>query len=342
MKYDLSIIQQDLEGAVKLAVEAEAIGFDAFWTAETAHNPFFPLTLASSQTERIGLGTQIAVAFPRSPMVIAQIAWDLQKQSEGRFKLGLGTQVQAHIEKRFGMKWQTPIRQMREYVESVRAIWDTFQNDARLRYKGEHYTFRLMAPFFNPGPIEHPDIPIYIAGVNEHMCQLAGSHCDGLHAHAFHSVRYLKEIVEKNIEIGLATTDKKRSEFELVVPVFIACGEDQQALDEAIREVKSRIAFYASTPAYRVLMQLHGWDTEAKILSGMARDGEWEQMWKKIDDSTLEEIAIVGTPQEVMPMLKKRYEGLADRVCIGWEKDEAAPSELWKQFMTYRKGNINE
>lgn len=332
MKYDITIFPEDLGNAADIAKQVESYGFDGLWTAEVAHNPFFPLVLGAGVTERINLGTQIAVAFPRSPMMTANIAWDLAAVSKGRFILGLGTQVRAHIEKRFSTEWRDPVPRLREYIESLRAIWNAWQNAAPLRYRGKYYTFTLMTPFFSPGPIEKPDIPIYIAGVNEKICRLAGEVCQGLHAHGFHTARYLHEIVLPNITSGLKEAGRTREDFELVVPIFTVTGHDDTEMQKSIRETKARIAFYASTPAYKVVMDLHGWNEAGEKLSYMARKGKWDEMWQHVSDEMLEEIAIVAPADELPARLQQRYAGLADRICFGWESDDKDGREFWKKI----------
>lgn len=332
MKYDITIFPEDLGHAADIARQVEAFGYDGLWTAEVAHNPFFPLVLGAGVTQRINLGTQIAVAFPRSPMMTANIAWDLAALSKGRFILGLGTQVRAHIERRFSTEWRDPVGRLREYIESLRAIWNAWQNEAPLRYRGEHYSFTLMTPFFNPGPIENPDIPIYIAGVNEKICTLAGEICQGLHAHGFHTVRYLREIVMANVEAGLKKAGRSRSDFELVVPIFTVTGHNDASLQKSVVDTKARIAFYASTPAYKVVMDLHGWGEIGDKLSYMARKGKWDEMWQHVSDEMLEEIAVVATPQDLPAKLQARYGGLADRICFGWESDDTDGREFWKEI----------
>lgn len=323
MKFDMTFFPSgDLRADSEAIQQAETMGFDGAWTSEVAHNPFYPLTLGAKETSKIELGTQIAVAFPRSPMVTAQIAWDLAQQLDGRFILGLGTQVRAHITRRFSEDWTNPISRMREYIESLRAIWDTFQNDARLRYRGEHYEFRLMAPFFNPSSIEHPDIPIYVAGVNANICKLAGEMCDGLHAHGFHTISYLNDVVMANIQEGLSTSGRKRDDFALTIPVFIVTGSTSEQKQKSEIEVKSRIAFYGSTPSYKAVMEHHGWDDIRIKLSQMAREGKWDAMWQEITDDMLHEIAIVADPDEIIPTIYKRYDGLADRICLEWQADQ--------------------
>src|SRR5262245_48237198 len=197
MKLDANIVVDaaDMRDVAAIAQAADAIGFAGLWSVETKHNSFFPLLIAAEHSERLELGTAVAIAFPRSPMVMAQIAWDLQGFSRGRFILGLGTQVRAHIERRYGMTWEAPAAKLRDYLQALRAIWHSWQTGAKLDYRGTFYEHSLMTPFFNPGPIEHPHIPIYIAGVNERLARLAGEICEGFHVHPFHSVKYVNEVV---------------------------------------------------------------------------------------------------------------------------------------------------
>ena len=204
MKIDLMLLTHELSTISTYVQAAESLGFDALWTSETNHDPFFPLVLAAEQSRRIELGTAIAVAFPRAPGVLAQIGWDLAQQSNGRFVMGLGSQVRAHNERRFGAKWDKPVRQMRETIEAVRAIWQSYQTGEALSYAGEYFQLSLMPPFFNPGPIDHPNVPIYLSAVNELMLRLAGSHCQGVHLHAINTVRYLAEYAWPHLTAGMA------------------------------------------------------------------------------------------------------------------------------------------
>jgi probable F420-dependent oxidoreductase len=254
-------------------------------------------------------------------MTIANIAWDLQAQTDGRFILGLGTQVKAHITKRFSMPWSSPANRLREYIAALRAIWDTWQNGTPLRFEGENYRFVLMTPFFNPGPIDHPEIPIYIAGVNEKNCHLAGEACQGLHAHGFHTLTYLREFVWSNVDSGMKETGRSRDDFEMVVPVFAVTGRDDKEMQKNIIETKGRIAFYASTPSYKVVMEMHGWEATREKLSSMARNGEWDAMWREVSDEMLETIAVVAPPDDLRSAIETRYQGVADRICIGWSSE---------------------
>ena len=314
MKFDVTIFPQNLNIVPVIARQVEAYGFSALWTSETAHNPFLPLTHAAAATERIELGTAIAVAFPRSPMVTAQIAWDLAAQSNGRFILGLGTQVKPHIEKRFSTPWTAPTPRLREYIESLRAIWNSFQTNAPLRYRGKEYQFTLLTPFFSPGPIEQPNIPIYIAGVNEHLCRLAGEMCQGFHVHAFHTPRYLRELVIPNVERGAQKTGRTRDDCALACAVFVITGKNAQEIKDNAGMVKAQIAFYASTPSYKHVMDMHGWGDLADRLNAMSREGRWGEMGDLISDDMLAEFAVLAPVDELAHTVKARYEGLLDRV----------------------------
>jgi probable F420-dependent oxidoreductase len=314
MLFDVTIFPRVLGTVWSLAKEIEDYGFSGLWTAETSHSPFLPLTHAASATQRIQLGTAIAVAFPRSPMVMANLAWDLAEQSEGRFILGLGTQIKPHITKRFSTEWSAPVPRLREYIESLRAIWNSWQNAAPLRYTGEHYRFTLMTPFFSPDPMPYSDIPIYIAGVNEGLCRLAGELCQGFHVHPFHTVRYLKELVSPNIQVGLERGQRDRSDIKLTCAIFVVTGRNAEEMQHSTIMTKSQIAFYASTPSYATVMNMHGWADIAVRLNQMSREGRWTDMWREISDEMLDEIAVVAPPEELPYKVQERYAGLLDQV----------------------------
>lgn len=331
MLFDVTIFPTDLNTAGDLARRVEDYGFDGLWTAETAHNPFLPLTHAAAATQRISLGTAIAVAFPRSPMVTAGIAWDLAEQSKGRFVLGLGTQVKAHITRRFSTEWSAPVPRLREYIESMRAIWNTWQNGALLRYQGEHYKFTLMSPFFAPTPMPYADIPVYIAGVNEGLCRLAGELCQGFHVHAFHTPRYLKESIIPAIESGLQKTGRARADIKLSCAIFVVTGSSAEEIQNHAVMAKSQIAFYASTPSYAAVMETHGWGDLAQKLNAMSREGRWAEMWQEISDDMLDEFAVVAPPDELPHKMKERYDGLLDRVgyYLPFVPEETDKKAIW-------------
>ncbi len=305
-----------LSDAAGLARQAEAMGFDGAWTSETQHDAFLPLILAAEHTTRLTLGTSIAVAFGRSPVVTAHLAWDLAGLSNGRFLLGLGTQVKGHIEKRYGLTWDSPGPRLRDYIRALRAIWDCWQNGTALAYRGEYYSHTLMTPFFNPGPIAHPRIPIHIAGVRPFMCRLAGELCDGFQVHPFHSAKYLRDVVLPNVEAGLEASGRKRADISLASSVFIVTGRTAAEMEAARRSVRSQIGFYASTPNYRVILECHGWEQVARELTRKSVQGDWEGMANLITDEMLEEFAVVGAPDEVPEKLTRRYTGLLDRLAV--------------------------
>jgi probable F420-dependent oxidoreductase len=333
MQFDVTIFPDNLNQVPMIARAVEDYGFDTLSTSETTHNPFLPLALAAEHTERIALGTAIAIAFPRSPMVMAQLAWDLAAQSKGRFQLGLGTQVKAHITRRFSTEWSAPVPRLRDYIESMRAIWANWQYNKPLRYAGEHYKFTLMTPFFSPGAIEHPDIPVYIAGVNEGLCQLAGEICQGFHVHPFHTARYLKELVIPNIEAGAQRTGRSRADVTLACSIFVVTGENAEQMRASTEATKSQIAFYASTPSYKTVLDINGWGDLADGLNAMSREGRWQEMGTLISDEMLADVAIVAPVDEVAHALKERYEGLLDRVgCyLPFHPDDKAHERLWHE-----------
>jgi probable F420-dependent oxidoreductase len=332
MKFDVTIFPDDLNTVGHLARAVEDQGFSGLWTAETAHNPFLPLTHAAAHTSRIHLGTAIAVAFPRSPMVVASIAWDLAEQSKGRFILGLGTQIKAHITKRFSAEWGPPVPKLREYIESMRAIWSTWQNGTPLRYEGEHYKFTLMTPFFAPNAMPYSDIPIYIAGVNDGLCRLAGELCQGFHVHAFHTPRYLRELIIPNIEAGAAKAGRKREDISLNCAIFVVTGKTDEEIRNNGIMVKSQIAFYASTPSYEAVLAMHGWQEVSQRLNTMSRAGRWAEMWQEISDEMLAEFAVVAPEADLARKVKERYTGLLDRVgyYVPFKPEDTQWLPLWQ------------
>jgi len=322
MKIDAQIAPSSLSSIPDVAKGAERAGFDALWSSETKHDPFLPLALVSEHTEHLRFGTSIAVGFARNPANLAYTAWDLAEASNGRFILGLGTQVKPHIERRFGMPWpESPVGKFRELIEAVRAFWKTWQSGDRLNHRGEHYKLTLMTPFFNPGPIDHPDIPIYVAGVNTGLSRLAGEVADGFHAHVYHSPRYLEEVVRPAIDAGAREAGRSVDEIQLSTTVFAVTRPEDSDL------VRSQIAFYASTPTYRTVMDFHGWGETADQLQSLARKGAWQEIGKLIDNEMLNTFAVVCEPRELPGKLVERYGGLVDRLTlytpyIAGERDE--------------------
>jgi len=332
VKLDTGFMPTSLHDAATTAKAAEDMGFDTLWSAETSHDPFFPLVLAAEHTKRIKLGTSIAVAFPRSPMVLAQIGWDLQAQSGGRFILGLGTQVRGHNERRFGIKWEHPGPKLREMIQMIHAIWDCWQNGTRPSFLGKFYNFTLMTPFFNPGPIDYPRPGIYIAGVNEYMCRLAGELCDGFHAHPFHSIKYLDDVVFPNIHRGLEKAGRKRTDISVSSTVFVITGENQQEIEAAKGPVRQQLSFYASTPAYAGVLEAHGWGETGRRLTEKSKRGEWAGMASEITDEMLDVYAVTATYDQVADAIHKRYARYLDRVAF-YLPFSSGDKERWRRLV---------
>lgn len=327
MKIDVATLVPNLREMPELAHSVEAMGFDCLWTSETQHDPFLPLALAAEHTDKIELGTAIAVAFPRSPTVLAQIAWDLQNASNGRFILGLGTQVKPHIERRFATVWESPAAKLREMILGMRAVWDAWQGDGRVNFRGEFYKITLMTPFFNPGPIEHPHIPIYIAGVNAKLCQVAGELCEGFHVHPFHTPKYLRDEILPNIELGLSKTGRSRKDIQLSSAIFVATDEGEQEM------VRSQISFYASTPSYRPVMETHGWGDVGEKLSMLAAHKEWGEMAEQITDEMLQQFCIITSSDQLASAIKSRYAGLLDRITLYTPFEPGQDMDKWKALV---------
>jgi probable F420-dependent oxidoreductase len=303
----------DLPAVGEYCRRAENMGFGAVWSAETRHDPFLPLAVAAATTHRVGLGTAIAIAFARSPMILAHIAWDLQKASGGRFVLGLGSQVKAHNERRFSVPWSAPAPRLREVVAALRAIWTAWQRRAPLDFRGQSYRFDLMTPFFDPGPIEHPQVPVYLAGVNPQMCRVAGEIADGLHVHSFHSARYLRECVHPAVQEGLNRAGRSRADFTFRASTMVVLGDSAEERKRHARGVKQQIAFYASTRTYQPVLAAHGLEDLVPRLHARSLAGDWEGMTDLISDATLDLFAVSGPFEEIGDRIRERYRGLYDR-----------------------------
>ena len=314
MKFDASLLVHDLEQMPALAKFCEETGFHGIWTFETTHEPFLPLVLAAEHSKRLNIGTSIAVAFPRSPTITAQIAWDLARYSKGRFILGLGTQVRGHNERRFGIKWDKPVDKMRDYILAVRAVWDSWQHRSRLNYQGEFYKLTLMTPFFSPAPHEFHAIPIYVAGVNRRMCQLAGELCEGFHVHPLHTTAYLREVILPNIQTGLNKSRRSREAISLSSSIFVIPTDDASDAAKFEAEVRQQISFYASTPPYRPVFDLEGWGDVADRLKTLAAAGKWQEMPLLVNDEMMDRFALRGSWAELPNMIVNKYDGLLDRV----------------------------
>jgi probable F420-dependent oxidoreductase len=327
MHFDAILPMTGLTGVAGIAEAAEQMGFNALWTSETQHDPFLPCTLIAEHTKKLQFGTAIAVSFARTPASLAYLAWDLAAQSEGRFILGLGTQVKAHIERRFGMPWpDSVVGKLREQIQAIRAFWNSWQNNEKLDFRGEYYKLTLMSPFFNPGPSDHPDIPIYIAGVNRGLARLAGETCQGFHAHPFSSPRYLDEVILPAIAAGAAKAGRSRTEILNTVTAFVATTPEEETF------ARAQISFYASTPSYRSVMELHGWADVAEQLSRLAPKGQWGEMFGLITDEMLHTFCLVTDQASLPSELKKRFDGLADRLCLYIPFVPGERDEFWQQM----------
>jgi probable F420-dependent oxidoreductase len=294
-----------------VARELESQGFSGLWTNETPHDPFLPVLAAALTTTTMTLGTGVATAFTRSPMVTALTAWDLQKASDGRFALGLGAQVKAHNARRYSTPVESPGRQMRELIAALRHVWGAFQGEHRLDFHGAFYTLDLLTPLHSPGPIEHPHIPIYVAAVGEYMYRLAGELADGVHVHSFNSAEYLRDIALPALEVGLDKSGRNRSDVTLVSSLFAVVGADSR-MDKAVR---SQIAFYASTTSYRGILELHGWGDLTDTLKPLVRAGDVDAMAAAITDDVVEAFAIVApTWDAALRKANDRFGGLLDRI----------------------------
>lgn len=314
MKVDSGLMGMQLGEMGERAKELEALGYDGLMTAETSHDPFLPLAVAAEHTKRIELQTGIAVAFARSPMTTANTAWDLNYYSQGRMILGLGSQIQAHITKRFSMPWSHPAARMREFVLAMRAVWDSWQHGTKLDFRGDFYQHTLMTPFFNPGPNEWGAPRVFLAAVGEMMTEVAGEVCDGIIIHGFTTERYVREVTMPAIERGLAKAGRARADFQVSGPLFVVAGTNEQERAAAEAATKQQIAFYGSTPAYRGVLELHGWGDLQPELNALSKQGKWVEMGNLITPDILDAFAVVADePETIADQLAARYAGIVDR-----------------------------
>jgi probable F420-dependent oxidoreductase len=327
---DAALLSTGIDDIPTTARDLEGRGYAGVWASEVDHDPFLPLLSAGQATERLQVGTAIAVAFARSPMTLATTAHDLQRYTHGRFVLGLGTQIKAHVERRFAMPWSAPVPRMREYVAALRAIWTAWQAETPLRFHGEHYRHTLMTPMFAPDPHPWGAPPVHLAAVGPGMTRLAGEVADGLLVHGFTTERYLRERTLPSLEEGLAAAGRSRGEVTVTLPGLVVSGRNEAEMSEAAAAVKATIAFYGSTPAYRPVLELHGWDAladELHTLSVGRREDKWTAMRDLIDDEALGTFAIVAPPEDVAAGVRARYDGLVDRFSV--YASYPAPLDLW-------------
>jgi len=315
MKVDAGV-PTDLAAVATVARRAVEAGFNGLWSSETNHDPFLPLTLAAERAPGLDLGTAIAVAFARTPMTVASVAHDLQRFSGGRFHLGLGSQIRPHIEKRFGMPWSRPAARMREFVLALRAIWDCWDNGSPLKFRGDFYRHTLMTSFFSPEPSTFGPPKVLIAAIGDNMTQVAGEVADGLLVHSFTTGRYLREVTIPALRSAFVSAGRSRSDFQVAYPGFVVTGADEEAMRASAREIRQRIAFYGSTPAYRPVLDLHGWGDLQTELHTLSLQGRWADMGSLIDDEVLETFAVVAEPDRVAQAILARFAGLVDRFML--------------------------
>lgn len=337
MKVDSGLMTSDLASVPDRARRLEELGFDAAFTGETAHDALFPLLLAAEHTERLELGSSIVVAFARSPMSLAIQANDLQRYSRGRFVLGLGSQVKAHIEKRFSMPWSRPAARMREFVLAMQAVWRAWNEGEKLDFRGEFYRHTLMTPFFSPPPNPFGPPRVWLAAVGDLMTEVAGEVADGMILHPFTTERYAREVTLPAIGRGLARSGRGREGFEISGGMFVVTGDTEEEMAEATRAVKKQIAFYGSTPAYRPVLELHGWGGLQDELNRLSKQGEWDAMGDVVGDDVLDAFAVVAEPDAVGEALRARWGGVLDRIALYALYGPASP-ERWARVLGAVRG----
>jgi len=314
MKIEYGLTMAGLQGVPEEARRAEALGYDGVITGEITSDPLFKIVLAAEHTRRVTLGTSVLIAFPRSPMVVAYQAWELQAFSGGRLLLGIGTQVKGHIQRRFSTTWDSPGPRLREYILALRAIWDCWQSGAKLNFTGDFYRFTLMTPFFTPKPIDHPRIPIYISAINPYNCRLAGELCDGIRMHGLNTPKYTREVIVPNLAEGARKAGRSLKDVDIVGGGFTITGPDEAAIQRQVRPAKKQIAFYGSTPQYRAVMDVHGWGEEHLELHRLSREGKWDEMADIVTDEMLDAFTTIGTYDEIARKIRARWGGVSTRM----------------------------
>jgi probable F420-dependent oxidoreductase len=307
-------LRADLPGVARTARDLEALGIDGLYTAEGPHEPFFPLALAAEHTSRALLFTNIAVAFARNPMDVAQASNDLQTLSRGRFALGLGTQIRPHIQNRFSMPWSRPAARMREFVRAIKAVHRAWNERVPLRFEGELYRHTLMTPFFDPGPNPYGAPPVWVAGLGPRMTAVAGEVGDGLLVHPFHTARFVEQHTVPALAEGLARAGRTRSDVTVSATPIVCTGTTDAEMEQALAGVRRLLAFYGSTPAYRVSLEPHGWGNLQGELNALTKQGRWDETLALVDDELLDTFAVRGAPGDIGHLVATRYQGAVDRV----------------------------
>ena len=330
MKVDSGGYAATVDEAGRAAVDAEDFGYDGWWALETKHDPFLGAAIGAERTERVQVGTGIAVAFARNPMTVAVQANDIQLLSGGRFALGLGSQIKPHIVKRYSMEWSKPAARMREFVLAVRAIWEAWATGDKLDFRGDFYSHTLMTPFFDPGPNPHGRPKIIMAAVGPLMTEAAGEVADGMFCHGFSTERYVRDVTLPALQRGAEKAGRSLDGFEITAPSMIVAADTDQQLEEGIAMVRSQIGFYGSTPAYRPVLEVHGWGDLQDELNALTKRGAWDEVANVVDDDVLHAFAIVGTPEEAVEEARKRYGDVATRISITVPGD--ADPERWREL----------
>ncbi len=326
----------DLAGTAARFAALERLGYDAAFTYETKHDPFLPLALASQATDAMRLGTAIAIAFARTPMLLANIGRDLQELSRGRFVLGLGSQVRPHVTRRYSMPWSRPAARMHELVRALHAIWDAWEDGAPLAFDGEFYRHTLMTPAFDPGPSGHGRPAVHVAGVGPAMTRVAAEVGDGLIVHPFSTRTSLEQLTLPAVEEGLRAAGRDRGQLEVVVVCLVVTGDTGPELDASVAVARRQLAFYASTPAYARVLEVHGWEGMHAELNAMSKQGRWDDMAALVPDEVLESIAVVGSPDEVADRIREKADGIADLVSL--ENTRNPPADHFARIVAALRG----
>ena len=319
MRLETPLVAPTIQAIGEYAKRMEEAGYDSIITPEVGHDPFLPLMIVAEHTQRLKFGTGVAIAFPRSPFAMAQIAWDLQRYSGGRFMLGLGTQVKGHNERRYSTPWPAPPGpRLREYILCLKAIFNTFQTNEPPNYQGKWYQFTLISPFFNPGPNPNGGVPIYISAVNKYNCRLVGELCDGIRMHGFNTPKYTREVIIPSIEEGVKKAGRQLADIDIVGGSFLVTGTTEEEVEKAKAPVKQQIAFYGSTRSYHPVLECHGWGETGMRLYRLSMEGKWAEMASEITDEMLDEFAIVGTYDEIVSKIRERYFGVVSTLDFGF------------------------
>lgn len=334
MLIEAGLPDSSFERIPELARQIEALGFDGIGQAELKHDPLLALTLAAPATSRAWLATTVAIAFPRSPMVIAYQAHDLQALSHGRFVLGLGTQVKGHIERRFSTEWVSPGPRLREYVQSLRAIWDCWQQGTPLNFQGKFYSFTLMTPEFSPAPHPYPAPEIQVAAVNPYNARLAGELCDGLRVHPMTTPEYLRDVLWPNVRKGAARSGRSLERFKMIGGGFIATGASEEEIQKAREDARYRIAFYASTRTYLPVLEHHGWEELNPALRRLIAESRWDDLATVIPDEVLDGFCLAGDYDTIAAKIEQRLAGLVDCLGLPLPPDPAAPSDAYRAMLS--------